>query len=90
MAAADQPGHGGSLGPIGQMIEDYHAYSDAIRTSHETHPEKETDLLAKVKAAYPGIDWAKPAYLEEEEEHVPEGGEQEEQEPISERIYGRA
>ena len=35
-------------GPIGQMMDDFHAYTDAIRTAHE-EPEKEAELLAKLK-----------------------------------------
>ena len=37
-----------TMGPIGQMMDDFHAYTDAIRTAHE-EPEKEAELLAKVK-----------------------------------------
>ena len=88
MAAANKQEQSGSVGPVGQMLDDFHAYTDAIRTSHEDRPEQEANLLAKLTAAYPDTNWSKPAYLEDEE-HGAQGDEQEPEQPVSECIHGR-
>jgi len=72
-------------GPIGQMMDDFHAYTDAIRTAHE-EPEKEAELLAKVKKKYPDIDWDKTAGPVDE--HMPEEDEQQYEESTIDRIHG--
>ena len=74
-------------GPISLMMDDFHAYTDAIRTAHEG-PEKEAELLAKVKAQYPDIEWDKDAGPVDE--HIPEDDEQQYDESTVDRIHGRA
>ena len=83
MAANDQPG------PISQMMDDFHVYTDAIRAAYEDNAEKEGDLLAKLKAEFPDIEWDKPAAPPDES--MPEGDQQHEEheELLSERIHGR-
>jgi len=72
-------------GPISLMMDDFHAYTDAIRTAHEG-PEKEAELLAKVKAQYPDIEWDKDAGPVDE--HIPEDDEQQYDESTVDRIHG--
>ena len=55
-------------------------YSDAIRSAHQ-EPEKGEELLAKIKAQYPKIEWDKPVDAhpplpEDMPEDMPEDDEQ--------------
>ena len=77
-------------GPISEIMDAFHVYSDAIRSAHQ-EPEKGEELLAKVKAQYPKIEGDKPvdAYPPPPED-MPEDDEQQYEETTVDRIHGRA
>ena len=76
-------------GPIGQLIDDFHAYTDELRNTHQTD-EEANELVAKLKTEFPDISWEKsPGPVDE---HMPEAEEdmQQYEESLMDKIHGRA